>query len=209
MIDLCRFCGPRISDAEHLSSADGARRVLIACPNYHWWAIISIARYGGLRCPSEVLSLRWENIDWAGKKLPRDVAEDRAPPWQGDSPDPAVPGTSSRPRRGARVGAGRHCLHGGRGHAEAPPGSRWLDERQPPHDLPEDHQAGRARPMGSTLPQPPQFPPDRAGRDASGPSRLRLAGQQRGGGDDALPADDRGALQPGGRADSHAKAGGD
>lgn len=29
-----------------------------------WQAIVGLARYGGLRCPSEVLSLRWEHIDW-------------------------------------------------------------------------------------------------------------------------------------------------
>jgi integrase len=28
-----------------------------------WQAIVALCRYGGLRCPSEVLSLRWEGID--------------------------------------------------------------------------------------------------------------------------------------------------
>ncbi len=27
-------------------------------------AIITLARFGGLRCPSEVLPLRWEQINW-------------------------------------------------------------------------------------------------------------------------------------------------
>ena len=26
--------------------------------------IVALSRYGGLRCPSEVLSLRWQDIDW-------------------------------------------------------------------------------------------------------------------------------------------------
>jgi integrase len=29
-----------------------------------WKAIVSLSRYGGLRCPSEVLSLKWEHIDF-------------------------------------------------------------------------------------------------------------------------------------------------
>lgn len=29
-----------------------------------WRAIVALTRYGGLRCPSEVLSIRWEHIDW-------------------------------------------------------------------------------------------------------------------------------------------------
>lgn len=29
-----------------------------------WRVIIALARYGGLRCPSEVLRLRWEDVNW-------------------------------------------------------------------------------------------------------------------------------------------------
>ncbi len=32
--------------------------------NTTWKTIIALARYGGLRTPSETLSLRWEDIDW-------------------------------------------------------------------------------------------------------------------------------------------------
>jgi integrase len=39
-------------------------RVIAACPDSEWRAIIALARYGGLRCPSEVLALRWQDIDW-------------------------------------------------------------------------------------------------------------------------------------------------
>jgi len=38
--------------------------VLDACPDHHWRMIVALARYGGLRCPSEVLSVRWQDIDW-------------------------------------------------------------------------------------------------------------------------------------------------
>lgn len=41
-----------------------SRRVLAACPNAEWKAIFALCRFGGLRCPSEVLALRWDGIDW-------------------------------------------------------------------------------------------------------------------------------------------------
>jgi integrase len=41
------------------------KKVLDACPGPQWRLIVSLARYAGLRCPSEVLKLRWTDIDWA------------------------------------------------------------------------------------------------------------------------------------------------
>ena len=41
-----------------------ARRVLSACPDDGWRLIFALARYGGLRVPSELVSLKWEDIDW-------------------------------------------------------------------------------------------------------------------------------------------------
>lgn len=47
-----------------------ARTVLEACPNSHWRAVFALARYGGLRVPSELCLLRWQDIDWnAGRFL--------------------------------------------------------------------------------------------------------------------------------------------
>ncbi len=41
-----------------------ARAVLDACPDAQWRAIFGLARFGGLRCPSEVLGLTWCDINW-------------------------------------------------------------------------------------------------------------------------------------------------
>lgn len=41
------------------------RRVIDAAPNAEWRLIIALSRFGGLRCPSEHLALRWSDIDWA------------------------------------------------------------------------------------------------------------------------------------------------
>lgn len=43
-------------------------RIMAVCdPN--WRTIVGLARYGGLRCPSEVLSLRWELVDWENDRM--------------------------------------------------------------------------------------------------------------------------------------------
>jgi len=39
-------------------------RLLDAAPCKDWRCIISLARIGGLRCPNEVLNLRWEDVNW-------------------------------------------------------------------------------------------------------------------------------------------------
>ena len=44
-------------------------RVLEFCPNVRWRLIISLARYGGLRCPSELHALRWQDIDWERERF--------------------------------------------------------------------------------------------------------------------------------------------
>ena len=38
--------------------------ILNSCPNQEWRTIFALARFGGLRCPSEVLQLRWTDINW-------------------------------------------------------------------------------------------------------------------------------------------------
>jgi len=45
-------------------SREDAQKVLDHCPDAEWRAIFSLARYGGLRTPSETLLLRWSDIDW-------------------------------------------------------------------------------------------------------------------------------------------------
>ena len=42
-----------------LSRADAAK-VLEACPDAQWRLIVALCRYGGLRCPTEVLRLTWQ-----------------------------------------------------------------------------------------------------------------------------------------------------
>lgn len=58
-----------IKDRQRFVTRDEIDLVLAACPDHHWKAIVALARYGGLRCASEVLSLRWQDIDWAANRI--------------------------------------------------------------------------------------------------------------------------------------------
>jgi integrase len=51
-----------------LSRAD-ADRILAACPDTQWRVIFALSRFGGLRCPSEHLAMRWSDIDWANGRM--------------------------------------------------------------------------------------------------------------------------------------------
>ena len=46
-----------------------AQAVLNACPDAEWRLLFALARYGGLRVPSEVLQLRWQDIDWSRERF--------------------------------------------------------------------------------------------------------------------------------------------
>ena len=53
-----------IQDRQRFVTRAEIARVLDACPTHHWRTIVALSRFGGLRCPSEVLSLRWHDVDW-------------------------------------------------------------------------------------------------------------------------------------------------
>jgi len=49
---------------DYFISIDKADKVLESCPDAEWRLIFALSRYGGLRCPSEHLALRWQDVDW-------------------------------------------------------------------------------------------------------------------------------------------------
>lgn len=56
-------------DRFHFVSRSDSEKIIQACPNTEWKMIFVLARYGGLRCPSEVLALKWDDINWEHKKI--------------------------------------------------------------------------------------------------------------------------------------------
>lgn len=48
---------------------DSSLKVLEKCPNVQWRAIFSLARWAGLRIPSELALLRWSDVEWDARRL--------------------------------------------------------------------------------------------------------------------------------------------
>jgi len=46
-----------------------ALKVLETCPDAQWRLIFGLARWGGLRCPSEVLRLKWQDVDFEHDRI--------------------------------------------------------------------------------------------------------------------------------------------
>ena len=46
-----------------------ADKVVEACPDAQWKLLFALSRYGGLRCPSEHLRLKWSDVDWEHNRI--------------------------------------------------------------------------------------------------------------------------------------------
>ena len=55
-------------DRKHYVSAGDAERMFDAAAPV-WRTILALCRFGGLRCPSEVLMLKWSDVDMAGGRM--------------------------------------------------------------------------------------------------------------------------------------------
>jgi integrase len=44
-------------------------RVVASCPHAEWVLLVALSRFGGLRVPSEALSLRWNDINWEQNEI--------------------------------------------------------------------------------------------------------------------------------------------
>ncbi len=53
----------------HFVTADQAAELLDACPDGEWRLIVALARFGGLRTPSEPLALTWDGMDWERERF--------------------------------------------------------------------------------------------------------------------------------------------
>lgn len=45
------------------------QRVIDACPDAEWRLLVGLARYGGLRVPSEPLALKWKHVNWSAGRI--------------------------------------------------------------------------------------------------------------------------------------------
>jgi integrase len=54
---------------DRMIKRDEYDKMLLCCPSNQWRVVIALARIGGLRCPSEVMRLRWKDIDFESNIL--------------------------------------------------------------------------------------------------------------------------------------------
>ncbi len=52
------------NDRQVFVSREDVSRVVETCPDWQWRTVVALARYGGLRCSSEVALLKWSDIHW-------------------------------------------------------------------------------------------------------------------------------------------------
>ncbi|MBA4188154.1 MAG: hypothetical protein C0467_09065 [Planctomycetaceae bacterium] len=74
LIDQNPFRGVKKGSMEnparmHYVTADQTKQLLDACPDGEWRLIVALARYGGLRTPSEHLALTWADTDWKRERF--------------------------------------------------------------------------------------------------------------------------------------------
>ena len=63
-------CGVKANQSRYyfITRAE-AEKVLEACPDAQWRLLFALARFAGLRVPSEPLGLRWGDVDWARGRI--------------------------------------------------------------------------------------------------------------------------------------------
>jgi len=74
LIDENAFTGLKSSpignpDRQYFVNRVEIAKVFDACPDAEWRLIVALSRFGGLRCPSEHMALRWEDVHWDQDRL--------------------------------------------------------------------------------------------------------------------------------------------
>ncbi len=64
---LCASVAPN-EERSHFVDRATIAKVIEAAPDARWRVIIALARYGGVRCPSEIAGLRWQDVDLDPKR---------------------------------------------------------------------------------------------------------------------------------------------
>jgi integrase len=159
------------------------RRVIDKCPTPEWKLLFALARFGGLRVPSESELLEWTDIDWKRGRMTVRSPKTEHHEGRGSRLVPLFPELVPF-LQDAQAAAGpgaRHVL-------------ARLQDRQPQNDGGEDRRPRQARGMAQAVPEPAVILPDGLERKASAARRLRVAGEHGGHRPQALPAGDRGRL---------------
>lgn len=131
-------------------TADEARAVLDACLDTEWRLIFSLCRYGGLRCPSEVLRLRWRDVDWEHQRFVAHAAKTEHHEG-GRAAGADLPGAVPAPGRRVRGGRARRRVR-----RDALP----RHQAEPADATRADYRGRGAHPVAEAVPEPAQHARD-------------------------------------------------
>jgi integrase len=56
-------------DRDYFVTQEETYKAINACPDAEWRLIIALARFGGIRIPSELVALQWSDINWEEEKI--------------------------------------------------------------------------------------------------------------------------------------------
>jgi len=56
-------------DRDHYVTPEDSVKILDACPDIQWRTLFALARFSGLRCPSETHNITWRDVDWDHRRL--------------------------------------------------------------------------------------------------------------------------------------------
>ena len=62
-------CSEVNKDRRHFVDRATTNAILNACPDHAWRLIFALARYAGMRCPTEVAGLKWTDILWDENRI--------------------------------------------------------------------------------------------------------------------------------------------
>jgi integrase len=63
-------CGPQANESRTVYvPVEDIERVIDACPDNDWRLIFALPRYAGVRFPSEVIDLKWSDVDWENSRF--------------------------------------------------------------------------------------------------------------------------------------------
>ena len=133
-------------ERDYFVTMDEAAAVLESCPDAQWRLLFALSRFGGLRCPSEHLSLRWSDVDWERNRITvhspkRSITKGRKSRHSDLSGTAAVLGSGLGPGRARdRV---PHC--------SIPLQSQRRQSDEPWNPVDEDHSPRRSKAVAETL----------------------------------------------------------
>jgi integrase len=184
-----------VSRRQQFISRDSFDRMIdVASPT--WRTIIALARFGGLRCPSEVLSLEWRHIDWQRGRLTVPSPKTERYDGKGSRELPLFPELREHLQEAFEQAEPAQARHRGESSGEGIPGDR-LERLQSENDVHETGEACWPGAVATPLSQFAEFAGNRVAGTVPGPRRRPVDGARCEGEPEALRPDDGSALREG------------